>query len=112
MRFTILLQVVVLSLGIVAISGCKKQETALPQDVQGEVCARNLQVIAQGKKLWAEKNNKGQDDTPTMQDLVSVIRHTPGCPSGGTYTVGKISEAPSCSIAAHNEAYKKLAANP
>jgi hypothetical protein len=113
MRLKILPQLIVLCLGLVTVWGCKKNDaTPLPQDVQGDVCAHNLQVLAQGKKVWAENGHKGADDTPTMQDLVAFIRHTPSCPSGGTYTLGKVSEAPTCSIAAHNDAYKKLTANP
>lgn len=113
MRFKILLQLVFLSLGMVIVSGCKKKDTSeLTPDVQGDVCATRLKIIASAKQAWAGDNHKGPDDTPTMDELNVFIRHRFPCPSGGTYTIGKMSELPSCSIAAHNEAFKKLMANP
>ena len=97
-----------------AVCGCKKQVETAPeaQALEGPNCARNLQILARGKQLWAENNHKSPDDTPTMEDIAAFIRRPPMCPGGGKYTLGKVSEAPTCSIAAHNEAYKKLLANP
>jgi hypothetical protein len=113
MRITFSKYLLLLALMVSAVSGCKKNETsALPPEVGTEVCARNLQIITQSKKLWAENNHKAATDTPTMEDISVFSRHLPACPGGGTYTLGTVADAPTCSIAAHNEAFKKLAANP
>jgi len=102
--------VVIFAVGLIC--GCKKEAPGLPADLKAPACAQNLQIVAQGKKLWADANHKGADDVPTMDELITFVRHAPTCPSGGTYTLGKVSEPPTCSIAEHNEAYKKLLANP
>ena len=96
-----------------AASGCKKEDVATEaRAMEPTNCAHNLEIIARGKQLWAENNHKGQDDTPTMAELTVFIRHAPTCPSGGTYTIGKVGESPSCSIPEHNQVFKKLGANP
>ena len=82
-------------------------------NVYGQLGANNLNVLANGKKMWAEKNHKGATDEPTMEDIAIFIRRPPSCPAHGTYTLGKVSEPPTCSIPEHNEAFKKLTAgNP
>src|SRR5579883_1510091 len=101
---------VLFSLVLLAGVGCHNKQGPLLENAQGtpdQACARNLELIAQGKRAWAESNNKGPDDTPTEADLMSFVRHMPTCPAGGTYTLGKVGEPPTCSIPAHNEAYKK-----
>jgi hypothetical protein len=129
----------ILSFAIVFVCGCKKQapppapaaaadstpppasdsvptpdSAAAPAhdtDIATKVCVHNLEVIAAGKRVWAQQYQKGPDDVPTMDDLAVFVRHTPSCPRGGTYTIGKVGELPSCSIAEHQaEFLKKLQA--
>jgi hypothetical protein len=70
-------------------------------------CASNLRVIDGAKKQWAERTGASLTDTPTMDDLQPYFRHGPGkCRDGGTYTIGKVSELPQCSIPAHNDYFK------
>ena len=64
----------------------------------------NLRVIEGAKETWAREENKLPDDTPTDADLFGqdrYIREKPRCPGGGTYTLGKVSEKPRCSVADH-----------
>jgi hypothetical protein len=100
---------------ISAVCGCQKQDVAadkLDKDVAVEACTHGLLVIHQAKNLWAEKNQKTTNDTPTAEDLARFVRRMPTCPSGGTYTLGRVGELPACSISEHNEAFKKMFSNP
>jgi len=68
-------------------------------------CICELEQIAGAKQAWAIQYNKTTNDIPTLADLQPII--FPGrkdeplvfrCPKGGTYTVGRVGEAPRCSI--------------
>ena len=65
-------------------------------------CVANLKQIDSAKEQWAMDNNKQNGATVAMTDLVNgaagYIKSTPGCPSGGTYTVSNVGTNPSCSI--------------
>lgn len=66
-------------------------------------CMNNLRMIYAAKQEWALENNKTADAVPTAQDIAPYIKldangNIPGCPSGGTYTIGAVDEPPSCSI--------------
>ena len=68
-----------------------------------EACKSRLIQIYVAKQVWAVDKNMPKDATPTNNDLVPEYLHTlPACPSGGTYTIGKVSECPTCSIKEHN----------
>jgi hypothetical protein len=99
---------------ILAVCGCQKQVALdkLDKGVATETCTRGLLVIHQAKNLWAEKNQKTTNDTPTAEDLAPFVRRMPACPGGGTYTLGRFGELPACSIAEHNETFKKMFSNP
>jgi hypothetical protein len=65
-----------------------------------------MKCITGAKVSWMIERNKTTNDTPTWADLVGsdgYLKSLPRCPGGGTYTIGKISEPPSCSIAEHNQ---------
>jgi hypothetical protein len=68
-------------------------------------CINNLRLIDGAKQMWALENNKTNSDVPTWADLRSYLGHPgdalPKCPSGGTYTLGAISNFPTCSISGH-----------
>jgi chromosome segregation ATPase len=66
-------------------------------------CLNNLRQIDAAKNQWALENNKTSDAMPTVQDLLPYLRDQifPVCPSGGTYTIGAVGVAPTCSIPGH-----------
>jgi hypothetical protein len=65
-------------------------------------CVFNLRNIDLAKRLWEEDNNKTSNDIPTWNGLLPYMpewsNQIPVCPSGGTYTIGRIGELPTCSI--------------
>ena len=71
-------------------------------------CIDNLRWIDTAKQRWAIDNNKTKDDIPKWDDL----RRYAGpdytgpfplqCPSGGIYTIGKVGDAPTCSIGGYH----------
>lgn len=71
---------------------------------QKNTCINNLRRIDTAKQQWALENHKSSEDVPTAQDLDKLI---PGgfahvhCPKDGEYVIGKVGEAPACSIPGH-----------
>lgn len=66
-------------------------------------CMGMLQSIQEAKHFWAYDNHKSVDSTPTWEDLFpKYMKLKPICRSGGTYTIGKVNEAATCSIKEHN----------
>ncbi|HKW29128.1 MAG TPA: hypothetical protein VJT54_07325 [Verrucomicrobiae bacterium] len=67
-------------------------------------CINNLRLIDAAKKEWVFAHNGKAGDVVTEQDLIPYIKLDsecivfPQCPSGGTYTIGKIGEPPTCSL--------------
>jgi hypothetical protein len=53
--------------------------------------------------MWALEKNKTPDAIPTVQDLLPYFKDgiLPVCPSGGTYAINAVGEAPTCSIPGH-----------
>ena len=69
-------------------------------------CINNLRQIDAAKNQWALENNKTEGAVPTVQDIAPYIKldangNIPGCPSGGTYTIGAVGVPPTCSIPSH-----------
>jgi prepilin-type N-terminal cleavage/methylation domain-containing protein len=65
-------------------------------------CQYNLQQVQSAKERWAMDNNRASASTPTMAELAVpgvYMRNEPVCPSGGTYTVGRLDQIPVCSRA-------------
>jgi hypothetical protein len=95
---------------LTVISGCSKnssQEAFVDKGRQASICANQLKMLANAKKLWAQKNNKTAEDTPAPEDLARYIACDTKCPFGGTYTLGKVGEQPTCSIPEHQAAFLK-----
>ena len=67
-------------------------------------CILNLRMIDSAKKQWALEHNATNGEIVTMAQLTNYIsvtlmpKFTPICHAGGTYTIGKIGEAPTCSL--------------
>jgi hypothetical protein len=78
-----------------------------PSDAQQKICANNLRSIDAAKQQWALENKKTGADVPTWADLVIYLSPELGntnvlkCPSGGIYTLGPMSNKPTCSIPGH-----------
>ena len=77
-------------------------------------CLATLRQIGAAKSIWMIEHKKSTNDVPTWQDLVGAnafFTRLPQCPDYGTYTIGQISEPPTCSIVEHNDYYKKCMAS-
>jgi hypothetical protein len=63
-------------------------------------CISNLREIDAAKNELALGHNLTNGAVVTMDELTNYLPHgeIPKCPSGGTYTTGKIGETPICSI--------------
>ena len=85
--------------GIAVPNFVKARDTA-----QKNACVNNLRLIDAAKQQWALEYSKSADDVPTAQDLDRFI---PGgyahlhCPRDGEYVIGKVNDAPTCSIPGH-----------
>jgi len=69
---------------------------------QRSACIANLKQIDGAKATWALEAKKVNTDTPADTDLygsTAYIRVQPGCPAGGTYTMGNVATRPACSLA-------------
>jgi chromosome segregation ATPase len=71
--------------------------------IERNACIASLKLIDAAKLQWALLNNKTEDAIPTKQDLLPYFKDGvfPVCPSGGTYTINAVGEAPTCSIPGH-----------
>jgi hypothetical protein len=63
-------------------------------------CINNLRQIAAAENQWVLENSKTTNDVPTSADILPYLRssHMPVCPDGGTYTIGRVGQPPTCSI--------------
>jgi prepilin-type N-terminal cleavage/methylation domain-containing protein len=69
-------------------------------------CINNLRQIDGAKQQWALENNKSAGATVSSGSITPYLgRGTTGqwptCPGGGSYTVGSLSVAPTCSVSGH-----------
>jgi len=61
-------------------------------------CVNNLLQIEGAKQSWALDNGRSTNDTPAWEDIRPFLKPTIKCPQGGTYILGRVGEAPKCSI--------------
>ena len=66
-------------------------------------CVNNLRLIDGAKQQWALENNQEEDATPADADVTPYLKGNvmPTCPAAGTYTLGAVSNDPTCSVAGH-----------
>ena len=69
-------------------------------------CINNLRQIDGANNQWALENNKEIGTPVTEADIKPYIKpdasgNLPKCPAGGTYTIGKVGEPPTCSVPGH-----------
>ena len=89
----------------VAIPNCSRARVVIAKDS----CLNRLRQIEGAKVQWALKHDKTTNDAPTWDDLHSYFIRTPlplKCPDGGEYTIGRVGELPSCSLARHTEYWR------
>jgi hypothetical protein len=74
---------------------------------QEKVCNENLAKLDGAKEQLALEKNLKQGAEVKWEDLIAApdgsggyLRRTPACPKGGTYTLGKIGEDPTCTCGA------------
>ena len=75
-----------------------------PEDQARNVCINNLRQIAGAIQQCALENKLTTNDTVTVEQLqpyLGRIKDVFRCPLGGTYTFGRVTELPTCSIAGH-----------
>jgi hypothetical protein len=76
-------------------------------------CVNNLAVIDGCVQQWTLEKHKTTNDTPTWEDLRPWLTRgtnyqVPVCPQGGTYTLGRVGESPTCSIGERDPLYHSL----
>jgi len=75
------------------------------------ICSQNLRQIDVAKQMWVVEHNMNTNGSLNWDDIHAYITRAPSdplpkCPQLGTYTIGRIGEIPSCSIAEHTAAYR------
>lgn len=68
-------------------------------------CLNNLRQIDGAKQQWALENGKTTNDIPSWDDIRPYLGRGPQgdlsglrCPDGGSYTIGRVADPPTCSI--------------
>ena len=94
---------------------CLVVAAAIPNLVRSRVttakmpCIVWLRMIDGAKVQWALLHQKTTNDVPTWDDLRSFLAGESlplQCHDGGVYTIGRVGELPSCSIASHTEYWR------
>ena len=73
-------------------------------------CFCTMKQIAGAKDTWMNDQHKSLSDRPTWAELVGpdlYLREIPSCPHGGIYIIGRVCEAPICSIPEDTAYYRK-----
>ena len=92
----VLVLTILIGVGLSNFIKCRATHAANP-------CINNLREIDAAKMEWSLEMHKTTNDTPTWNDLRPFIAgrypdRIPVCPWGGTYTIGKVGENPTCSF--------------
>ena len=70
-------------------------------------CFQNLRQIDTAEQEWAMLNHKTTNDTPTWENLKTYLGSTNfKCPAGGSYSLARIGEPPTCSVSEHATLYR------
>jgi Domain of unknown function (DUF4190) len=88
--------------GFLAAIAVPNFEKARHQSMEN-ACINNLRQIQAAKQEWALEKNKSQGDVPTEFDLTPYLANNkfPVCPADGNYTIGAVSNLPTCSVPGH-----------
>jgi hypothetical protein len=92
--------------GAVASTTSSTSDSASAEVNQRNACINNLRQIDGAKNEFALEKGKANGTAVTEADIKPYIKldaneNLPKCPAGGTYTIGKVGELPSCSIPGH-----------
>ena len=93
----------ILLLGIVAPDWLGTQPLHAPKNA----CINNLRQIDVAKQQWAFETHAPSNAIPTWDNIRPYLGRDgtnaaiPKCPMGGIYTIGSMSNAPTCSIKGH-----------
>ena len=86
----------------------QNQETPHTEAVKAmNACINNLRQIDGAKQQYALEYKLSATDTVTAENILPYLvprdgKHAlPDCPSGGTYTIGRLDAAPTCSVPGH-----------
>jgi hypothetical protein len=64
-----------------------------------------LKMIDGAMLTWMQDQHKTTNDVVTWDDVRPYLsregKATPTCPAGGTYTLGRLGESPTCSVPDH-----------
>lgn len=72
------------------------------KNAQVNGCKANLQVIESAIIQWSFEKRKADDAEVSMEDLAEYFKDgIPRCPAGGVYTLGTVSDKPTCSTVGH-----------
>ena len=97
---SIILSVPMLFLLAIAIPNfMRARETA-----QHNACINNLRSLDGAKQQWALENKMTEEAVPTFADINDYFNGATSlfqCPAGGVYTLGPVSEKPTCSVPGH-----------
>ena len=96
------IMIVVAIIGLLAAIGIPSFKKAR-DNARRSSCINNLRLIDSAKQQEAIKDNLNDSATITSGTIAPYMKSNkfPTCPSGGTYTIGDIGTAPTCSIANH-----------
>ena len=75
------------------------------QVAQQNACINNLRMIDAAKQSWALEKKQTLEDAPTAEALSPYLGrrnfNTLRCPAGGSYSINKVGELPSCTVPNH-----------
>jgi len=95
------LAIVVAVLGVIAVIAMPNLFSAR-KTAEDKICIANLKTIVHAKEQWGFDNGKKETDEPDYNDIKPYLTRTQTqniCPIGGKYTIGPLSEDPSCEYA-------------
>jgi hypothetical protein len=72
-------------------------------DYSSESCINGLRQIDGATQEWALENHKNPDDKVTWEDILPYLKNgkKPQCPQGGLYILGRVRDAPRCTVKGH-----------
>lgn len=111
LAFFVIAVAIIYFLGVIAIHNFVRDPWTSPANA----CINNLRRIDAAKEEWALEHDAKTNDVVTVDDIRPYLKkdldphgrpylkfdakgNLPKCPSGGTYTIGKVGEIPTCSL--------------
>jgi hypothetical protein len=98
--------VIVLVVGVPNFIRARSTRAAYP-------CINNLRIIEAAKNQWMLDRGKTTNDVPTWNDIrpyfpswLTLSNGMPVCPDGGTYTLWRVGERPTCSLGDKDPGHK------